>query len=76
MSEEGGRGDQREEIAKDPDDPRVWVELRPAPDSDDEYELVMTTPKGTKAYRLPYSVGGLVLDEMLPGDDAEQRGVH
>ena len=36
----------------------------------------MRNSDGTKVYRLPYAVGGLVLDEMLPGDDAEQRGVH
>jgi len=36
----------------------------------------MRNSEGTRVYRLPYSVGGLVLDEMLPGEDAEQRGVH
>jgi hypothetical protein len=53
--------DPHTEIALSDHDPRVRYELRPAPDSTDEYDIIMTSSGGTQAFRVPYEVGGEVL---------------
>jgi len=47
------------EAARDKYDPRVRYEIRPALDSaGDEYEIIMTSSRGTDSFRVSYEIGG------------------
>jgi len=55
--------DPHTEVARKTYDPRVRYEIRPALDSDEnEYEIIMTTSRGTDSFRVSYELGGALLD--------------
>jgi len=64
------------EIAESEEDDRVRFELRPDPDDERDYHLIITTANGTRAYTVPYFVAGLVMNrtfEAAEKSDTQDR---